>query len=124
MTDKYDLFSLLHVSQTGVKCSFIDRNTDLSSLACQCRISECVAWRRSSNPAGTQETDAPGWEYARSHLELPLSAPPYNSAHRACCGEGVGPIGPAGVKKTNKEEEGASGINELREVLKLLNMKW
>ncbi|TNN73212.1 hypothetical protein EYF80_016543 [Liparis tanakae] len=79
------------------KCSSNDRNTDLSPLACQRRIRECVARRHSPDPAGTQKTDASGWKSTRSQLERPLSPPPYNSTHRACCGEGVGPIGPAAV---------------------------
>lgn len=82
-----------------LKCSSNDRNTDLSTLACQRRTSECVAWRCSPDPAGTEKTHAPGWESTGGHLELPLAPPRYTSAHRSCCGEGVGPIGPAGVKR-------------------------
>lgn len=79
-----------------------DRNTNLSTLACQHGISECVAWRCSPDPTGTQKTYAPSWESTRGHLELPLPSSPHTSTHRACCGEGVGPICPAAVKNHQK----------------------
>lgn len=82
--------------QAGIK---MFRYTDLSALACQRRTGECVAWRCSPDPTGTQKTHAPSWESTRGHLELPLAPPCDASAHRACCGEGVGPVGPAGGAK-------------------------
>lgn len=97
-----------------LKCSSNDRVTDLSTLACQRRTSECVAWRCSPDPAGTQKTYAPSWESTGGHLELSLSPPRYTSTHRACCGEGVGPIGPAGVKKQRKRNIGQKSMTVKR----------
>lgn len=73
--------------------------TDLSALSSQCRAGECVAWRRSSDPAGTQKSHSPCWEAARGHLELPLDTPHHTSTHRSSCGKGVGPVGPAERKE-------------------------
>lgn len=33
-----------------------------------------------------------------------MAATPYTSTYRTCCGEGVGPIGPAGVAKQTPEK--------------------
>lgn len=71
----------------------------MSSLSCHDRTGERVARRRSSDSAGTYETDAPGRETAGGHRELPLTPPRYASAHRTRCGEGVGPVSPAGASK-------------------------
>lgn len=79
--------------------------TDLSALGSQCRAGECVPWRRSSNPAGTQESHSPSWEPARGHLKLPLAAPCHTSAHRSGCGEGVGPVGPADGKEDERKKK-------------------
>lgn len=79
--------------------------TDLSALACQSRAGECVAWRCSPDPTGTQETHAPSWESTRGHLELPLAPPCDASTHRARCGEGVGPVGPAGGTNGQRDSD-------------------
>lgn len=75
-------------------------NTDLSTLSCQRRISECVAWRCSTDPA--RKTHAPSWESTRGHWELPLAPSAYTPAHRTCCGQGVWPIVPAETAQVEK----------------------
>lgn len=76
----------------------------MSALSCHHRTGERVTRRRSSDSAGTYETNAPGRQTAGRQGELPLTPPCYASAHRTRCGEGVGPISPAG-DSDNKQRD-------------------